>query len=214
MHNPLAGRFRHLLPVVVDVETAGLNPATDALLEIAIVLLNTDHRGKLYLGETHSYHVEPFSGGQIDPESLAITGIDPTCPLRAAIPEQQALHRIFRHLEQALAAHRCYKAVLVGHNSWFDLHFLNQATKRSGLTQLNPFHAFTSFDTATLAGVLLGETVLIRSARRARINFDLAQAHSAAYDAQRTAELFCYLVNGTQGWRTKHAETHSGHTRE
>jgi ribonuclease T len=59
----------------------------------------------------------------------------------------------------------------------------------------SPFHSFTSLDTATLAAVTLGETVLARAAKRAKIPFDVNQAHSAGYDAERTAELFCYMVN-------------------
>ena len=84
--------------------------------------------------------------------------------------------------------------MLVGHNAWFDLSFILAAAKRAGIKH-HPFHTFTTFDTASLAAVALGETVLARAARRARIPFDLQQAHSASYDAERTAELFCYIAN-------------------
>jgi ribonuclease T len=190
----LARRFRGLLPVVIDVETSGLNPSTDALLEIAAVTLAMDENGRLLRSQTYAYHVEPFLGARLDSQALAITGIDPFCPLRMALPEGQALQRIFLAIYALLHQEKCYRAVLVGHNAWFDLNFILAATKRSGI-KCHPFHTFTTLDTASLAAVALGETVLARAARRAYISFDIRQAHSAIYDAERTAELFCYISN-------------------
>lgn len=190
----LSRRFRGLLPIVVDVETSGLNAETDALLEIAAVTLSMNEEGKLVRDKTHTYHVEPFKGARLEPAALEITGIDPHGPLRFAIPESQALQRIFSAVREQMEITSCYRAVLVGHNAWFDLSFLLAATKRAHIRH-NPFHTFTTFDTASLAAVALGETVLARAARRARIPFDIQQAHSASYDAERTAELFCHIVN-------------------
>lgn len=190
----LAQRFRGFLPVVVDVETSGLNPATDAILEIAAVIIHMDDSGKLFRGETVAYHVEPFVGANIDPEALKITGIDPTHPFRFAVSEKHALHHIFTQIKQAVEAAGCERAVLVGHNAWFDLAFVLAAAKRSGL-QMNPFHSFTTLDTATLSAVVLGETVLAKALRAVGIPFDVRLAHSAIYDAEKTAELFCYITN-------------------
>jgi ribonuclease T len=191
---PIASRFRGFLPVVVDVETSGLNPATDALLEIAIVPLMLDKGGLLFPLETEGYHVEPFQGATFNAESLALTGIDPSHPFRFAIPEQQALHNIFLRVSSLVEESGCQRAVLVGHNAWFDLAFIQAAVKRCHLRSV-PFHSFTSLDTATLSAVALGETVLARALRAAKIPFDVNQAHSAIYDAEKTAALFCYIVN-------------------
>jgi len=191
---PFGKRFRGLLPIVIDVETSGLNPASAALLEIAAVTLRLTPEGRLERDATHAFHVEPFPGARLEKEALEITGIDPTYPLRFAIPEAQVLYRIFAIVRQELEKTGTYRAVLVGHNAWFDLSFLLEAAKRSDITH-HPFHTFTTFDTASLAAIALGETVLARAARRARIPFDIAQAHSAAYDAERTAELFCFIAN-------------------
>lgn len=191
---PMAGRFRGFLPVVVDVETGGFNPATDALLEIAAVLIEMQGDGSLMRGETYRYHVQPFEGARLDPASLQVTGIDPHHPLRPAIPERDALQRVFREVRRAVADNGCKRAVLVGHNAFFDLSFLNAAVARSDIRR-NPFHPFSSFDTATLAGVALGQTVLARALVAAGIQWDKASAHSAAYDAERTADLFCLICN-------------------
>ena len=190
----IATRFRGLLPVVIDIETSGLNPATDGLLEIGVVIVAFDANNQLRPVDSFFFHVEPFVGARIDPESLAITGIDPTYPLRFAIPEQQALHQIFLRINALLSETGCQRAVLVGHNAWFDLAFLQAAIKRCHFHSA-PFHSFTTLDTASLSAVALGETVLARAVRAANISFDITQAHSALYDAQKTAELFCYIVN-------------------
>jgi len=195
--SPIARRFRGFLPVVVDVETAGFNPKRDALLEIAAVTLQMDAQGFISRGETYACHVEPFPGANLDPKALEFTGIDPDHPFRDAVPERDALRAIFGPIRHAVKASDCNRAILVGHNAFFDLGFVNAAVERTGIKR-NPFHPFTSFDTATLGGVILGQTVLSRIAEAAGIEWDTASAHSAAYDAEVTADLFCMMVNRVQ----------------
>jgi ribonuclease T len=190
----MADRFRGFLPVVVDVETGGFNCSTDALLEIATVLLDYDTEGLLSRGETIRYHVKPFEGANMEPASLAVNGIDPHHPLRPAIDERDALQRTFREVRRAVRENRCSRAVLVGHNAHFDLGFLNQAVERSALKR-TPFHPFSCFDTATVCGIAFGQTVLARAAIAAGLGWDETQAHSASYDAEVTADLFCEAVN-------------------
>jgi len=190
----MSRRFRGFLPVVVDVETGGFNPDTDALLEIAAVLLELRPDGTLERNETFRFHVEPFPGSNIEQAALEITGIDPHHPLRPALEEKDAINRIFREIRRALKETECNRAVLVGHNSSFDLAFLNAAVARTQIKR-NPFHPFSSFDTATLAGVAFGQTVLARALEAAGMEWDSKMAHSAAYDAERTADLFCLIVN-------------------
>jgi len=192
--SPISERFRGFLPVVVDLETGGFNAQTDALLEIAAVLVDFDDQGLLAVEETFRYHVEPFDGANIEAASLEVTGIDPHHPLRPAIPERDALGRIFREVRQKLKETGCKRAVLVAHNAHFDLGFLNAAIERTGIKR-TPFHPFSVFDTATLGGIAYGQTVLARMANAAGMEWDAGAAHSAAYDAERTAELFCTIVN-------------------
>ncbi len=187
-------RFRGYLPVVVDVETGGFNEQTDALLEVAAVLINMDDQGRLSTGETYTTHVTPFEGANLEPKSLEINGIDPHNPLRAARAEREALSYIFTPIRQAVKQAGCNRAILVGHNAFFDLKFLNAAVDRSGAKR-NPFHPFSCLDTVSLAGLAYGQTVLARACTAAGMEWDTSAAHGAVYDTKMTAELFCLIVN-------------------
>lgn len=191
---PMSGRFRGFLPVIVDVETGGFNSATDALLEVAAVLVRFNAAGDLEPWESHRYLVKPFEGSRLDPASLQITGIDPFHPLRPALDEADALRALFQEVRKEVKLQSCSRAVLVGHNSFFDVQFLNAAVERTGVKR-NPFHPFSSFDTATLAGVAFGQTVLGRAVVAAGFEWHDDRAHSALYDAEMTAKVFCTVVN-------------------
>ena len=195
-HDPpgIASRFRGFLPIAVDVETGGFNARTDALLELAAVMIDMTPTGELKPGATFRYHVQPFHGSRIDPASLAVNGIDPNHPLRPAMPEKEALTQLFREIRKTVRDTGCTRAVLVGHNASFDLGFLNAAVARADIKR-NPFHPFSCFDTATLGGVALGQTVLSRAVTAAGLSWDSSEAHSAIYDAERTAALFCTICN-------------------
>ena len=191
---PMAYRFRGFLPVVVDVETGGFNAATDALLEIAATPILMDEDGMVYPDNTSFFRVEPFAGANIEAAALEFTGIKLDHPLRMAVSEQDALTDIFKQVRKAVKSAGCKRAVLVGHNAFFDLGFLNAAVERCEIKR-NPFHPFSCFDTATLGGLAYGQTVLAKACAAAGIDFDGHEAHSARYDTEKTAELFCAIVN-------------------
>ncbi|MCB1643991.1 MAG: ribonuclease T [Pseudomonadales bacterium] len=190
----MAYRFRGFLPVVIDFETGGFNARTDALLEAAAVIIDMDDDGLLYPEERLFFNIEPFEGANIEQAALDFTGIDPENPLREAIPEHSALSQIFRAVRRKIREAGCQRAIIVAHNANFDLSFLNAAAERCDIKR-NPFHPFSSFDTATLCGLAFGQTVLARACQVAGISFDAHEAHSADYDCDKTAELFCHIVN-------------------
>lgn len=192
--HPMALRFRGYLPVVIDVETGGFNAATDALLEIAATTIGMDDEGLLFPEHNYFFRIEPFKGANIEASALEFTGIKLDHPLRIAVTEDFALTEIFRGVRKSLKANDCKRAILVGHNSSFDLNFLNAAIARTEAKR-NPFHPFSSFDTATLAGLAYGQTVLAKACEAAGISFNQKEAHSARYDTEKTAELFCNIVN-------------------
>jgi ribonuclease T len=198
-------RFRGYVPIIVDVETAGFNCQTDALLEAAAVIIDMDNDGLLYAKETIDCHIEPFAGANLEAAALEFTGIDPADPKREAISERDALDQLFKPIRKALKANGCKRAILVGHNAAFDLNFINAAVLRCQQKR-NPFHPFSCFDTATLAGLAYGQTVLAKACAAADIHFSNQDAHSARYDAEKTAELFCTIVNRWKqlgGWQAE-----------
>jgi len=191
-------RFRGFLPVIIDVETAGFNPQTDALLEVAAVLVRMDDKGFLYRANTYASHIQPFPGANLDEDSLAFNGIDPHHPFRDAMDEKTGLEKVFEPIRREVKNTDCSRAILVGHNPFFDLGFIKAAVERTGVK--NPFHAFSTFDTATLGGLAYGQTVLARAVQAADMDWSHTEAHSAIYDAEKTADLFCTIVNTWQGF--------------
>ena len=194
--SPVAKRFRGFLPVIVDVETAGFNAGTDALLEIAAVTVTVNEEHQWCIDDVVSKHVNPFEGANLDQASLDFIGVDPNHPFRKqiAVSETEALHEVFKPVRKKIKEHKCSRAILVGHNASFDLGFLNAAVERTQIKR-NPFHPFSTFDTATMAGLAYGQTVLARAIAVAEIEWDNSRAHSAMYDTDKTAELFCKIHN-------------------
>jgi len=198
----LAARFRGYLPVVVDIECGGFNAKTDAILEIAAVIVGMNEKSILKPEQTYFHRVVPFAGANIEDAALKFTGIDPYHPMRIARGEKDVFNDLFKVIRTAMKANGCKRAILVAHNAHFDHGFINAAVARHDLKR-NPFHPFSSFDTATLSGLAYGQTVLARACEMAGIEFDAKEAHSAKYDAEKTADLFCGIVNRWQalgGW--------------
>lgn len=194
--NPaIKARFRGFLPVVVDVETAGFDAGTHALLEVAAVVVLPNEHGQWQPVQRFHAHIKPEEGLVLDPAALKFNGINPNHPLRLAVSEADALKGIFAALKKVQKDTGCKRCILVGHNANFDLAHLNAAIDRQRLKNQSPFHPFSVFDTATLAGLAYGQTVLARACEAAGLAFSQSEAHSALYDAQITAELFCGIVN-------------------
>ena len=191
---PMSRRFRGFMPVVIDVETGGFNAQKDALLEVAAVTLKLDDNGILEIDEQIGKHIVPFEGSNMDPKSMEVNGIDPYHPFRMAVGEKEALDEIFKLIRSSLKKNQCKRAIMVGHNTMMDLSFVNAGAERCKISR-NPFHPFSTFDTVSLAGLAYGQTVLSRAVQAAGIEWDNDNAHTATYDALKTAELFCKIVN-------------------
>lgn len=191
---PLGNRFRGYLPVIIDIETAGFNAKKNPLLEIAAVIVELNSAGNLTITESHSSHIIPFKNSELDEAALKFNGIDPYHPFRFALEEKEALDKMFTPIKAAVKRNHCSRAILVGHNPAFDISFLNAAIARTSHKK-SPFHPFSSFDTATLGGLVYGQTVLAKVAQAAGLSWDNEKAHSALYDAEQTAHLFCMMVN-------------------
>ncbi len=198
--HPINDRFRGYLPVIVDIETAGFDAKKNPVLEIAAVIVEYDEQENLVVTEDYSANIIPFENSILDPAALKFTGIDPYHPFRMSVTEKEALAKLFKPIKLAVKRNNCTRAILVGHNPNFDINFLNAAIERSKVKR-SPFHPFSTFDTATLGGLMYKQTVLAKIGMAADMPWDNEQAHSALYDAKQTAEIFCKIVN-----RWKHLE--------
>jgi ribonuclease T len=163
-------------------------------LEIAAVLVEFDGNRDLVITERYSTHVTPFKNAELDEAALKFNGIDPHHPFRMAVEEQDALQLLFEPIAKAIKRNNCKRAILVGHNPAFDIAFLNAAIHRTKIKR-SPFHPFSTFDTATLGGLVYQQTVLSKIVQAAGLTWEDEKAHSALYDAEKTAELFCLIVN-------------------
>ena len=193
----MKARFRGFLPVVVDLETGGFDSTKHAVLEVAALTLEFDEE-RLVIGGRHRWAVQPHADTAVEEASLKLTGIDLADPDRAAVGEDVAVRELFRVVRREVKRLGCQRAILTGHNAHFDLAFVHAAAARNGVKR-NPFHPFSVMDTVGLAGVAYGHTVLSEACSRAGIVYDSNQAHSAAYDAEVTAQLFCAVVNLMDG---------------
>tara|TARA_B100001250_G_scaffold239862_1_gene206138 strand:+ start:6821 stop:7405 length:585 start_codon:yes stop_codon:yes gene_type:complete len=189
----LKNRFRKYLPVVVDIETGGFDPELNAILEIAITLIE-EQDNKFVVGETYRHHINPFENSIIEKESLDFTKIKLDHPLRNAINEKDAIKDIFKIINKIKNKYECSRAILVGHNAHFDMSFLDAAIKRNNIKK-TPFHKFSVIDTVSLGVLATGQTVLARICDQLGIDYDNDQAHSAAYDTLVTAKVFCAIFN-------------------
>ena len=188
-------RFRKYLPVVVDLETGGFDPKTNAILEIAATLIVKNEGTQLLdVGKTYRYHIEPYEGLVVEQESLDFTKINLNHPLRNAITEKDALEELFKIINTERTANGCSRAILIGHNAHFDNSFLTEAVSRNNIKK-SPFHPFSVLDTVTLGALHTKQTVLARICDVLNIDYDSKEAHSAAYDSDITAKVFCKIVN-------------------
>ena len=189
----MSRRFRGFLPVAVDIETSGFDADRHGILEIAAVTFAFGDDG-LAIDEQMRWAVRPFATAAIDEASLKVTGIDLDDRNRGAVGEKDAITELFRHVRKDVKRHRCQRAILLAHNAAFDAGFLRKAVARTRIKR-DPFHPFSTLDTAALAAVSFGHTVLSEACSRAGIAYEKDKAHSALYDAERCALLFCRIVN-------------------
>lgn len=189
----LKNRFRKYLPIVVDLETGGFDYENSAVLEIAITLIEEEDN-QLLVGETHRYHIEPYDGLIVEDESLEFTKIKLNHPLRNAVSEEIALKELFKIINVHKNKYECSRAILVGHNAHFDLSFLKAATNRNNIKK-SPFHSFSVLDTVTLGALATNQTVLAKICESLNVEYDSKEAHSAAYDSDVTAKVFCKIIN-------------------
>ena len=197
----LKDRFRKFLPVIVDLETGGFDSKKNAILEIAIQLIDEEN-SRLVLGDSYRYHIKPFDGLKVDKEALEFLRLDLNHPLRSAVEEEYALKESFKIINKHKSKYECSRAILVGHNAFFDHSFLSEACNRNNIKK-SPFHPFSLIDTVSLGVLATEQTVLARVCKVLDIPYINEEAHSAAYDAEVTAQVFCKIINDYDSFKRR-----------
>ena len=146
------------------------------------------------MGDSYRYHIKPFEGLQVENEALEFLGLDLNHPFRTAVEEKYALKESFTIINRQKLKYDCSRAILVGHNAFFDHSFLLAACDRNNIKK-SPFHPFSLIDTVSLGALATKQTVLARICKELGITYDNEEAHSAAYDAMVTGEVFCKIIN-------------------
>ncbi|WP_112428382.1 exonuclease domain-containing protein [Thermogemmatispora tikiterensis] len=165
--------LEHLDFVVLDIETTGLRPGRDRIIELGAWRL----RGELLGGRFHSL-VNPEQ--PVSAAIVRLTGIDEQS-LAAAPTIGLVLPELLRF---------CSGAILVGHNLGFDLHFLAYET-----APLNARLPVAGIDVLTLARRLLPDQRRCGLAALARrLQVPLTTPHRALADAEATAMVFVKLL--------------------
>jgi DNA polymerase-3 subunit epsilon len=181
--NQLSGardhRLRDLQVVVFDTETTGLDPAAgDRIVSVAGVKVRG---GSPRPGETFDALVNP--GIRIPHSSSRFHGI--TSEMVAEVPPIDVVLPALLEFAEG--------AVLVGHQVWFDLRFLDRETERLRMLPVALTHPV--LDTALLAEVVFGQMdTQGLDALATRLGVHVRGRHSALGDALATAEIFSRLI--------------------
>lgn len=154
--------------VALDLETTGLDPDQDSIIEIGAVLF-TDRR----VEDVFSTLINP--GKRIPPFITQLTGINDQMVLRAP-----SIHDILPELKNFVG-----DTPILGHNIRFDLSFLN----RQGLFRSNP-----TLDTYEMAAVLIPDAGRYNlGALTQALSIPFPATHRATDDAHATRGLFLRL---------------------
>jgi DNA polymerase III subunit alpha, Gram-positive type len=172
---PFSGSF-----VVFDVETTGLNPSSDRLIEIGAVKIQN-----FQIVDSFNTFVNP--GIPIPPFITKLTSIHDDMVKDAPLPKE-ALASFLEFTQDS---------VLVAHNANFDMGFIRLGALREGLAFQNPL-----IDTVTLSRRLLPELKKHKLNIVAKhFGIALENHHRAVDDALATAKIFLKFLEtlGTKG---------------
>lgn len=163
--------------IIYDVETAGLDPQRDALVSVALLVLDGDTLSE----RDHFYSVVNDPGKALNPEALAVNGI--TLEEIAAGMELEAAIAKFNEMVAGAKTVDGYP-ILVAHNAEFDANFLNARGADIRFTA----------DTMWLSRWTYPYQKANLKALCERLGIPQQDAHNALADARMTAECLRELV--------------------
>ena len=160
--------------VAIDLETTGLDPRRDAIVEIAAVPFLDGRSGSVY-----TTHVNP--GRPIPPESVRVHGL--TDSMVAGAP---VIGDVLPRLDAL-----CGRHVLVGYGVGFDVAMLERERRAHGHSPM----ANAALDTKGLASALHPEwAVLDLDGLATRLGIGILGRHTAEGDARAAGEILLALI--------------------
>ena len=173
-----------------DVETGGLDPKRDAILQIAGMIVVD---GKVV--EIFNYLLKPMEGKNVDPKALEINKIDPSCGQEPEAVYSQLLGLLDTYVSKY---NKQDKFHIFGYNGNFDANFLRQFFADNGNEFFGSYFWSPVIDVMTYAGIKL------MPERRNMLNFklgtvcehlgiELEGAHNALSDIYATRKIWTLL---------------------
>ncbi len=180
--------FNNFLPIVIDIETSGFDFKKNAILEVALVIIETNKNNKFKIKNKINYQIKPFRESKININNLSFIKIIPSSILRFSISEYEFIDNIYKLTQNNK------KILFIGHNIFFDISFVKELIKRTNYNK-TIMHDFIFIDTASISSIIYKESSLTKILTKAKINFKYNLLHSAIYDAEKTVELLCKILN-------------------
>ena len=184
-----------------DIETGGINYKTDAILQIAGLIVIDEK-----MEEEVSFLLKPYSNKIINDDALIINGLT-----REQIEGFEDSMNIYNNLINIMKKYvdpydKNDKFNFIGYCSWFDFNFLKQFFKDSGDKFFGSWFKYPPIDVYTLVKQYLKNRrdinipynyKLVTILEHFNIPTEKDKLHEALYDIKKTKELYNIISNYT-----------------
>lgn len=178
----------------IDVETSGLDPRKNAVLQLAGTL-EDDSRS-----ENFNYFIKPFPTDIVDAKALEVNKLNPN---EEKFKEPRFVYDDFTYMLSTFVNKfdKKDKMFFVGYNShFFDMPFVREFFSKCGNKYFGSYFFFPSLDIMVMAQFklmkqrhLMKDFKLHTVAKELGITVEEEQLHDAMYDIRLTKEIFLKL---------------------
>ena len=182
--------------LVIDTETTGTNPFLHSMLSFAAVVW-TDGE----IGETVEVLIADYGNTVLDPEAMAINGIDIGRHRQSGLTAEYAVATINGFISRNFDLDNEQQVSVAGHNVGFDIAFVKQLYNAVG-ANYDSLYSHRVLDTASVVTFLsLAGKLPLRGASSSSvfayfgIGVPVGLRHTARGDAIATAQLLTRLLS-------------------
>lgn len=174
--------------IYIDVETTGLDPKVDSILQIAGII--KDENGEV----PFNFRIKPYKNLIVDSKVTELTGI--TQEEADSYPDQAIAFRKFKSLIAPKLSDMNNRYFIIGYNVEFDMDFLREWFTFNNDRSYKSLFYFPPIDVMQLAAiVLVGDRPYLRNFKLTTVyehvlGHPFANAHNAFADIYATKELF------------------------